>query len=226
MTARQRAREKLREGRVAGLMSSLQPPGPDFATFDLAIESVQPDSLLRLASSDPDSHLRFRRSPWFRFDSPNGRFGVLYAAFALETAFVETVLRDKPVVGRRGNDIPLAYSDLVRRRVISFASVGSRAVLKLVRLHGDGLASAGVDNRISSVEDYHLTRQWAKAMHDHPTEADGILYMSRYSGSGLNIALFDRCASKLRVAIETPLLTHPDFADVADRFNLAIDRGA
>ncbi len=207
-------------------MPSLQAPSSDFCTFDLAIEVAQPNSLLRLASSEPDTHLRFRRNPWFRFDSPDGTFGVLYVAFTLETAFLEAVLRDKTVVGRRGNDIPIAYSDLVRRRVIEFASGESKAALNLVRLHGDGLAAAGVDNRISSLDDYDLTRRWAKAMHDHPVAADGILYMSRFSGSGLNVALFDRCAKKLRVASEVPLLAHPDFADVADRFNLAIDRSA
>lgn len=207
-------------------MSPLHVPRADFASFDLIVEPIHPDSLLRLATSDPDSHLQFRRNAWFRFDSPDGGFGVLYAAFNLETAFVEAILRDKPVTGRRGNSIPIAYSELVRRRVITFESGSSKIALRLIRLTGDGLAAAGVDNRISSIDDYDLTRKWAKALHDHPVKADGILYVSRYSGTGLSVALFDRCDKKLQVATETPLLSHPDFADVADRFRLAIDRGA
>jgi hypothetical protein len=76
-------------------MTAFDPPPHDFAKLILVTTEVAPASLVRLASAKHLSSDPFRRSYQFRFDAPDGSFGVLYAAFDLETAFVETLVRAK-----------------------------------------------------------------------------------------------------------------------------------
>ena len=74
-------------------MTALDPPPDDFAKLTLVTTEVAPASLLRLASARHLLGDPFRRNALYRFDAPDESFGVFYAAFDLETAFVESIVR-------------------------------------------------------------------------------------------------------------------------------------
>jgi hypothetical protein len=205
-------------------MPTLELPPPDFEKLRLETIYLRAEKLLRLAWEDATTHVGFRKTTRYRFDAPDGAFGVLYAAPKLPTAFAESVLRDTPRKGGTTISVPIVYSDLEGRRVVSLKSRLPAKSLKLIKLYGPGLAAARTDNRIASIDDYSITRDWAKALHDHPCNADGVVYMSRYMGSEKSVVLFDRCESKIEAGDVIPLLADPRFASLSNKFKLAITR--
>jgi hypothetical protein len=203
-------------------MTGLPLPPAHLHALRLLIVEVEPRLLLRIAWRDLKSHAAFQRESRNRFDAPDGSFGTLYAAFDLETAFVEAVLRERPAHIKTSR-IPLDFAELDARVVVNFPARSPRQ-LRLVQLYDEGLVAAHIDNRISTIDDYPITQRWAKAFHDHPSRADGILYLSRFLGARRSVALFDRCGSLLSTGAVTPLVEHPDLADVLDRYNIGINR--
>jgi hypothetical protein len=205
-------------------MSALPLPPKEFSALDLRIEEADPSALLRIAWTTTSTHFIFRRNARYRFDAPDRSFGVLYAAFDLPTAFVETVLRELPQQTRATSRIPLAWNEIANRRVVPLRAGVKRRRLRLIALYGDGLVAARTDNRIATLDDYAVTREWAKACHKHPVQADGILYMSRFLGDRQSAVLFDRARAAVRPARAVWLLKHPDFPAMLDEFKLAAER--
>jgi hypothetical protein len=121
------------------------------------------------------------KAPVGRFDSPSGRFGVLYVAQAFAGAFAETVLRNP------------------RRRLVDLAEITGRAVtvlglsrpVRLVEMRGAGLQALGTDNAVSTGP-YGPCGAWADALFAHPDEPDGIAYASRHDPDQVCVALFSR----------------------------------
>jgi len=119
--------------------------------------------------------------PTYRFDSPTGRFGVLYVGTHLRGALVETLLRNP------------------RRKMVAWPDVASRATseircgrdLRLARLHGAGLQQLGCDNAISTGP-YDPCGAWADALWAHPEAPDGIAYQSRHDPREICLAIFER----------------------------------
>ena len=103
-----------------------------------------------------------------RFDAPDGRFGMLYLAQQIPGAFVEVFCRQR--------QHRIAEASLAHFHVAEFHSSRN---LRLVDLAGKGLVRMGLDARICT-GDYRLAQQWAHAFHEHPDQADGILYVSRH----------------------------------------------
>jgi hypothetical protein len=203
-------------------MTGIPSPPHNYNSLKLVTESVEARKLVRIAWRDATSHFNFRRSAAYRFDAPDRSFGVLYAAFDFETAFAETVLRQRPMLVGAGM-IPLDYAEIDARVVVALEGQGGRR-LQLIKLYDDGLVVARVDNSISSVDDYASTQQWAKALHDHPLRADGVVYMSRFLGARKSVALFERAQAIVAPGRITPLLEHAELAAVLDRYHVAIDR--
>lgn len=206
-------------------MSSLPSPPANLHERKLPLYALRrrKGALVRLAWNDPRSHLPFRTDARYRFDAPDGSFGVVYAAFDLDTAFVESVLRDKPARAKAGGVI-LDYGELRDRRVIALDTHAADRPLHLVKLYDDGLVALRTDNRISSVDAYDVTRAWAKALHDHPSAPDGLVYLSRYLGSRRSVVLFDRCRDQVAPGTVTLLVHHPGLPDLLDHFRLGISR--
>jgi len=204
-------------------MTGIPAPPADFARLHLLLEEISAGALLRLTWRTAAAALAFRHESRFRFDAPTRSFGVMYAAFDLETAFAEAVLRDKPAAAGTLHQVPLDYDDIAGRCVVTFAEGPARRPLRLIKLYDNGLAAARTDNRLATVDDYALTQLWAEAFHRHPVNADGIVYMSRYMGARKSVALFDRCAPAIAVEREIPLLEHPRLPGLLDIFGVAID---
>lgn len=81
--------------------------------------------------------------------------------------------------------------------------------LVLMDLTGAALKRSGISSSISNIEPYDLPQRWAVAIHGHPQNVDGILYMSRHMNTEKAIVLFDRAASKLMPEKYIPL---PDYS--------------
>jgi hypothetical protein len=201
-------------------MTGLPPPPQDFAALKPRVELCAARDLLRVAFDARTSWCRFNREPRNRFDSPDGLFGVMYAAFDLPTAFAEAVLRQKPASTGAGLPVPLALSELTTRTVVQLDGLRE---LRLIPLYDYGLTAVHTDNRISTADDYPTTRLWAQALFLHPEKVDGLIYLSRYMAPHRSVALFDRCSDVIAPMKVTPLLQHPALSQLIDDFGLAID---
>lgn len=110
----------------------------------------------------------------------------MYAAIAIEGAFVETILHgrtDEQIIGR-------AFVE--QRAWTEFTSVRP---LKLMKLYDDGLFWHGTDASISAMPSYTRSRRIALAAFHEGPELDGIVYRSRHDNGELCFALFDRVTS-------------------------------
>jgi len=204
-------------------MASRGPPLPPahLERTGLPLVTVDPAQLLRLfplARAPLYFRVTGRGQKAYRFDAPDGEFGVMYAAFSLEVCFAETLLRTRAY--RRPADQPtlIDESELRSRGIAQLA--GER--LALADLTGGGLVRLHVDGSISTTPRYNVPRQWALALWKHPRRVDGIRYVSRFMNSQLAVALFDRCREKLSVQHALPLVEHPDLHRVLDLFNVGI----
>ena len=123
-----------------------------------------------------------------RWDAPDGSFGVLYVGADAYAAFIET------------------YGHTTGIRVIQTVDLAARTLsrlsptrpLRLVRVTGPGLARLGADARLFSA-DYAISQQWSKAIYQHPSAPDGILYPARHDETRLCAALFDRICDEIAV---------------------------
>jgi len=117
----------------------------------------------------------------YRFDSKSARYGVLYTGGTLEGAALE-VFGDQ----------------WVKRRVLSRVLLKKYRVsvmlptrpLSLVDTTGSNLNKLSVDSRLFASINYRLTRSWARAFMEHPSNPEGIIYHSRKNPLLLNYAFF------------------------------------
>jgi hypothetical protein len=207
-------------------MASRNPPPPPahLERIDLPLVTVEPGELLRLFPlGKPPIHFRFarRRQKAYRFDAPNGEFGVMYCAFSPEVCFAETLLRTRSYETPADRPTLIDESELRAKGIARLASrAGQRLVL--ADLTGSGLVRLHVDGSISTAARYTVPRQWALALWKHPRRVDGIRYVSRFMNSQLAVALFDRCEDRLAVRHAQELVDHPDLPRILDLFNVGI----
>lgn len=71
------------------------------------------------------------------------------------------------------------------------------AELRLIELHGPGLARMGATAAVSSGT-YDISQPWPRAIHEHPGNVHGIVYRSNLENGEPCVALFDRCRTLLR----------------------------
>lgn len=139
--------------------------------------------------------LHFGTSGDNRFDDPEGQYGVCYAARSLEGAFAETCLR---LTGARL--VPLS-----RLATRSATTLRAETELRLVELHGRGLARLGATAAVTSGT-YDVSQPWSRALYSHSAAVDGIAYRSNLDNSELCVALFDRCQERVVEEDSHPLL--------------------
>jgi hypothetical protein len=123
----------------------------------------------------------------YRFDAPDGSYGVLYAGTDIFCAFIESLIKDP------GNRI-ITTTELIRKAVAELKAIRA---LRLIYLTPSGaLLRIGADARLFSA-DHKAAQLWSKALHDHPVAADGILYPSRLDHKKQSVAIFDDRAPRL-----------------------------
>jgi hypothetical protein len=142
-------------------------------------------------------------------------FRVCYFGTTIDVCFAETFLRNPPIR-------ILALEDLATRLV---ATVEVRRDLRVVALHGPGLARVGTTAKPASGDDYDLSQSWSRALWEHADEPDGISYRPRHDDSALCVAIYDRAKDGLAVVSEDSLTEDPQLlARLLKRYDLALTR--
>jgi hypothetical protein len=173
------------------LIASSSPSDPT-ATFRRGIKS----EILQTSSTIIRVHHKDNGAIWFgpklglppayRFDAPAAEYRMMYAAVAIEGAFVETILH-----GKTGEHI-VSRAYVEQRAWTEFATVRP---FRLMKLYDEGLFWYGTDASISAVPSYSRSRQIALAAFREGPDLDGVAYRSRHDNGELCFALFDRVAS-------------------------------
>lgn len=207
-------------------MASRSPPAPPAHLDRIALPLVGVDAgeLLHLFPLGKASiHFRVARKGQkaFRFDAPNGEFGVMYCAFTLEVCFAETLLRTR-AYKTPANQATLIDEAELRSKGVAQLGASAGQQLTLADLSGSGLVRLHADGSLSTAPRYSVPRQWALALWKHPKRVDGIRYVSRFMNSEFAVALFDRCEDRLIARGTQPLLDHPDLPRMLDLFNVGI----
>lgn len=131
------------------------------------------------------SPIYFGMTPRYRWDAPNGEYGVLYLALDEYAAFMESIGRN----ALRTRFIP--KSDLTSR---GLSKVTLKRKLRLVDLFSSsGLTRAGAEGSLTNSIGYKNSRRWSKAFKSHPEAPDGILYGARHDPSRGAFAIYDHC---------------------------------
>lgn len=150
-----------------------------------------------------------------RFNSPDGSYGVMYAALDRSGAFAETFLRN------------------VGSMEISEAIIESKACatytltrgIRAVRFRGYGLAPVGATASVCSCPGppYTLPQVWSSEFYNHPEQPDAILYGSRHDDEALCLAIFDRANNALDFPVSsTNLLGQAWFYELMDRYGVGL----
>ncbi len=139
--------------------------------------------------------------PAYRFDAPGQEYRTLYAASALDGAFVETILHGKSA----DQIVSRAY---VNQRAWTVLSV--LRPLALMKLYDEGLFWHRTDARVSATDDYREPRRIALAAFEEVPGLDGVTYRSRHDNGELCHALFDRVRmADLKPGAVTLFQDHP-----------------
>jgi hypothetical protein len=191
----------------------------ELPVFELNLASAQ---LLRIHRTARHPIYYNRRSPssvLFRFDAPDDRYGVLYAASSFDVCMAETVMRGR----YQGRDVRIphviAESEITERSVAHLGFEEAR-VLRLADLT-QPLWHLGFDNRVLAVSDYATPNLWGAAIHDNPANFDGIYFVSRFANQP-SIGIFSDRAALVRRGESIPLAAYPELASFLDRFDIGL----
>ncbi len=158
--------------------------------------------------------LFFGRTRENRFDAPNNEYGTLYVGQDEACAFVEVF----------GDPLNLRLVSIRDLRNRCYGRISAKRSLKLVDLTGRGLRQIGADTRLTSGDDYDLSRRWALRIWSNQTQPDGIMYSTRHDPSKSAVAIFDRMKGAIKgtrigkVTDDETLL-----AQILDAYGFALD---
>jgi hypothetical protein len=191
----------------------LPPPSKDFHRIALPIVTVGARWFRTHEVEYSPIHYG-TRAVW-RFDDPEGRYGVLYLAQQPAGAFIESFgqLVTTAEFPRR-----ITSQELSRKALCELAP--SRPV-RLVDLTGNGLARVGADARIFA-GDRQDAQVWSKAIHDHPSNVDGLLYPMRHDPKQLAAAIFDRGMTWTELSRSTWLSLGLILRDILNAYGFAL----
>lgn len=129
----------------------------------------------------------FGRNRAYRFDAPDGDYGVLYVGADPHVACIESF----QIAGLH----PVVTESKLRER--SLSRIHIRRPVRLVNLAASGaLTRIGADARIFTAG-YSVSQRWSRVIQSHPERPDGILYRPRHDPARLASALFDRIADQV-----------------------------
>lgn len=194
----------------------LQPPSPDFSELPLKVRELSVSKLKRVGRH-PTGEPYFGKHAANRFDDPDKRFGTCYCGQQLDTAIAETVLHDEvPEKGR----FRIRQEDIDARYLVTFAAGEDNGMLRLADLTGPHLKRLGGDNSLSAEHPYEVSQQWGAAVHAHPENVDGFLYVSKQLNDKKAVVVFDRAQKKFGAPTCTPLATAPGLTQAKKRLGI------
>ena len=199
-------------------MALTAPEPTKFAKATLEVESVEPQSLIRISRHNTKEPY-FGKTGGNRFDDPRPiaqgkKYGTSYFGFSLHCAFAETVLHDE-VIDHDIGGFRIAPSEL-DRYVLTFEG----KPLKVAILCGVALKNLGGDGALSAITPYDIPQAWSLAVHQHKEKVDGFIYMSRHVNTERALVLFDRAKKKIRMKDALKFATHPDAQMVLTDFHI------
>lgn len=160
-------------------------PPADLAAKSLPLHIVPAGSQLLRFHAKEHGPLYFNRSAGWRWNAPDGSFGVCYVGLELAAAFAETFVREPSAT----------YLDLAALRAKVLTRLRAGRDLRLVEMKDSGLKRAGATSLVCSHLPYDLPQAWAKALHGHPDAPDGIVYRASHDDGTLCAAIFDKAGN-------------------------------
>ena len=151
-----------------------------------------------------------------RHDNPD-RFGVLYLSDRALSSVVEQLARFRgqrlvpSLLRRRG--LPLGLAEIEIADPVELVDLDDPVVLRRERL------------RPSAVATRHrgITQPQARRLHTRQPEASGLRWWSTYESLWMNVTLFDRAATQLRLqSVRALTVEDPAVVDAADFFGLRV----
>lgn len=136
--------------------------------------------ILRMHSGAHDA-LYFGKTGDYRFDAPNGAFGVMYTGEDPECCFIESFGQTTGTPAVSGTYIEQRHlSELTLEKELRFVDLVETA----------GLARLGADGRLFTGS-YAVSQAWSAALKTHPTKPDGIRYRSRRDPARVAYAIYE-----------------------------------
>lgn len=172
----------------------------------------------RAREREPDGPLWFPRmfQGEGRHDNPDF-FGVLYLSDRALSSIVEQLARFRgqrvlpSMLRRRG--LPLALAELELADSVELIDLDDPAVLRRERLRPSVVATRHRDT----------TQPQARRLHDHHAAATGLRWWSTYESLWMNVTLFDRAATQLRVqSVRALTVEDPAVVETADFLGLRV----
>jgi hypothetical protein len=158
---------------ISGPKRVLAPEPPvELGNIQLALTQV-PTAWFRFSSSRYPQPIFWSRQGLYRFDSPDARWGVCYAAGSIVAAFQE-VFGDKIW---HGNAL-----DWTEIKKISVWLINTPSNLRGLELFGENLTVIHATLQ-SFVSSYPKSQRWGAALINHPADLEGLIYLGRKSGS-------------------------------------------
>jgi hypothetical protein len=170
----------------------------------------------RAGTDAPDGPLWFPRiyQGEGRHDNAD-RYGCLYLSLSPLSTVVEQLARFRgqrllpSLLRRRG--LPLALAELELNDKATLVDLDDPVVLRRERLRPSGVAT----------RDRRITQPQALLLYEKHRKADGLRWWSTYEGVWINVTLFDRAASRMRVrSVRALSLSDPTVVEAADFFGL------
>ncbi|MEN9865461.1 MAG: hypothetical protein RL748_1051 [Pseudomonadota bacterium] len=157
-----------------------------------------------------------------RYDDPAKLFGVMYLAFDLPTALMESMFHQHKWLRNRAS---ITLSETQQRLV---RAVGLHTELKLADLSAPNFMAAGLRMNLHQFtsRNYRRTQQIAADIHAHvPPDNqlfDGLIYPSRNNYPSRCVALFKRACSKVAVVDDIELPDHIEWPGFLHDFEITV----
>jgi hypothetical protein len=168
--------------------------------------------------------LHFGRAIQHRYDDPGGIYGVLYLAYNLPTALMESAFH-KHRWWRVGARRKITLSE-VRSRMVRIVGVGAELTLCDLVSEGAATQAFGLNASQLVTRRYGSTRalsaRIARLTASSGAPFDGILYPSHNNPGARCIALFNRAAGKICVHEDLRLDEHTDWPAFVRDFDVAV----
>ena len=156
-------------------------PHPELDQREVLIQTLKAGTTIFRMHPSGCTAVYFGRTGNYRYDAPDGSFGVMYAGEDLDCCFIESF-------GQTAG-VPAVSGAYLEGR--DFAEIQLQSNLRLADLVEPGsLSRIGADERLLTGP-YSISQRWSAALRKHPTKPNGIRYRSRRDPAKIAYAIYD-----------------------------------